>query len=171
LIVNASPLIIFGTLDKLEMLRKVCTSIEISQGVYDEVVVQGIKKDLQDARIIKAFVDENSIKVKQLSDTFATQSKRISEIYSIEQGEAETISLALQAHAAQVVIDEIAAREAAKAFGLQPIGSLRILLLAYKDRMLSRKDVKDLVNQMVRTKYRFSPQILLEFWHLMEKVK
>ncbi|MEK6949517.1 MAG: DUF3368 domain-containing protein, partial [Nanoarchaeota archaeon] len=81
------------------------------------------------------------------------------------------IALALQLNKKEAIIDEISAREAAKALGIRPIGTLRVLLTAYKDGLIGKAEIKELVNKMEDSKYRLSPKVLIEFWDLFEKVK
>jgi len=46
-----------------------------------------------------------------------------------------------------------------------------VLLIAYKNNLLNKDKVYKLVNEMENSKYRFSPQVLIEFWELFEKIK
>ena len=171
MIINASPLIIFGKLNKIGILKKIYANIEITKGIYQEVVVNGIKKNSKDAFIIKEYIDNKEINVIDLAEKFIGKAEKIQVIYNIDIGEAETIALALQLNKKEVVIDEISAREAAKAFGIKPIGTLRVLLMAYKNDLISKIEIKELINEMENSKYRFSPKVLIEFWDLAEKVK
>jgi len=171
LIINASPLIIFGKLNKLDILKKIYSNIEITNEVYQEVVINGIKKNSKDAFIIKEHIDNKDIKVIDLAEKFIDKAKKIQLIYNIDFGEAETIALALQLSKKEAIIDEIAAREAAKAFGIKPIGTLKVLLMAYKDNLINTKEIKELISEMENSKYRFSPKVLIEFWNLFERIK
>jgi len=171
LIISASPLIILGKLNKIGILKNIYDSIEIANEVYQEAVLNGINKNSRDAFIIKQHIDNKDIKVIKLEEKISTKAKKISIIYNIDIGEAETIALALQLNKKDVIIDEISAREAAKAFGIKPIGTLRVLLIAYKDGLLKKAEIKELISEMENSKYRFSPKVLIEFWDLLEKIK
>ena len=171
MIINASPLIILGKLNKISILKKIYSSIEITNGVYQEVVVNGIKKKSRDAFIVKEHISNKDIKVVGLNQKFTDKAEKIQFIYNIDIGEAETIALALQSNKKDIVIDEISAREAAKAFGIKPIGTLRILLIAYKNGFINEAEVKETINEMENSKYRFSPSVLIEFWNLFEKIR
>ena len=171
MIINASPIIILTKINQLEILKKTYGSIEIASSVYQEVVVNGLRIDSRDAHIVKEQIDSRNIEVLDLSPEFAEKAKKIESIYGIDIGEAETIALALQLNNKEIVIDEIDAREAAKAFGIKPIGTLRVLLTAYKNSLISKTEIKKLVIEMENSKYRFSPKVLIEFWDLLEKVK
>ena len=171
MIINASPLIIFGKLNKIDILKKIYDVIEITNGVYQEVVINGVKKNSNDAFIIKEHIDNKDIKIVNLTEKFIGKAKKIAVIYNIDTGEAETIALALQLNKKEAIIDEISAREAAKAFGIKPIGTLRVLLMAYKDNLINAMEIKRLISEMENSKYRFSPKVLIEFWNLFDRIK
>lgn len=170
MIINASPLIIFGKLNKIDILKKIYSHIEITNEVYQEVVIKGKGKKSRDALIIKEHIDNKDIKIFNLTNKFKSLAKKIQVIYNIDIGEAETIALALQLNKKEAIIDEISVREAAKAFSIKPIGSLRVLLIAYKKKIINKSEIKELINEMENSKYRFSPKVLIEFWNLFEKV-
>ncbi len=167
MIINASPLILFGKINRLDILKDIYKTIEITGSVYDEVVVKGIEKNYVDAYIIKDSVEDNSIKILTLNDKSIEIAKKLQVIYSIDIGESDTIALAFQLGRKEVIIDEISARESAKSLGIKPIGSL----IAYKNDLISRKEVDELLTQMINSKYRLSPNVLNEFWNLFEKMK
>ena len=171
MIINASPLILFGKINRLDILKDIYKTIEITGSVYDEVVVKGIEKNYVDAYIIKDSVEDNSIKILTLNDKSIEIAKKLQVIYSIDIGESDTIALAFQLGRKEIIIDEISARESAKSLGIKPIGSLRVLLIAYKNDLISRKEVDELLTQMINSKYRLSPNVLNEFWNLFEKMK
>lgn len=171
MIVNASPLIIFGKLNRIGILKALYKTIEISSEVYQEVVLKGIEKNSTEAFVIKEFIDNKEIKVVNLNKEFSTLANKIQAIYNLDFGEAETIALILQLKNKEVIIDEISARESAKAFGIKPIGSLRVLLIAYKKDLINKEEIPNIIQEMEDSKYRFSPKVLMEFWKLFGKVK
>lgn len=171
MIVNASPLIIFGKLNRIGILKALYKTIEISSEVYQEVVLKGIEKNSTEAFVIKELIGNKEIKVVNLSKKFSALADKIKLVHSLDIGEAETIALALQLKNKEVIIDEISARESAKAFGIKPIGSLRVLLTAYKKDLINEEEIHDTIQEMEDSKYRFSPKVLMEFWKLFGKVK
>ena len=171
MIANASPLIIFGKLNKISIMNKIYKNIEISSKVYEEVILKGIEQNARDAFIAKQCIDDKKIKVFNLDKKFLDVSNKIQVIYNIDMGEAETIALALQLNQKEILIDEIAAREAAKSLGIKPVGSLRVLLAAYQDNLISKEEINKLIAAMQDSKYRFSPKVLIEFWDLFGKIR
>ena len=171
MIINASPLIILGKLNKISILTNIYKNLEITNKVYEEVVLKGIEQKASDAFIVKQYINNKKIKIFNLDKEFLDIANKIQVIYNIDIGEAETIALALQLTQKKIVIDETAAREAAKSFGMIPIGSLRILLIAYQKNLISKGEINNLIAKMQDSKYRFSPKVLIEFWELFEKMR
>lgn len=171
MIINASPLIILGKLNKINILIKIYKNLEITNKVYEEVVLKGIEQNASDAFIAKQHIGNKEIKVFDLDKKFLDIAGKIQLIYNIDIGEAETIALALQLTQKEIIIDETAAREAARSFDIKPIGSLGILLIAYQKNLISKEEINDLIARMQDSKYRFSPKVLIEFWELFGKVK
>lgn len=171
MIINASPLIIFGKLNKIGIIKALYKDIKISNAVYGEVVLKGVEKKFKDALIISEYINNKEIMIFNLDGKFSILAGKIQKFYDIDIGEAETIALASQLREKEIIIDEISAREASKAFGIKPIGSLRVLLIAYKNGLIDKKEIKDLVYEMENSKYRFSPRVLMDFWNLFDKLK
>jgi len=146
-------------------------NIKISNEVYHEVTIKGIEKNLKDALIIKESINNHEIDIIKLNKEFSPIAQKIEVIYDIDKGEAETIALALQLKEKEVIIDEASAREAVKSINIQPIGSLRVLLLAYKSKFISKAEIKEILNEMENSKYRLSPKVLIEFWEILERMK
>lgn len=171
MIINASPLIIFGKLNKISILKELYKKIEISNEVYQETVLKGIGKNSPDAFILKWHIDNKDIEALKLDAKNLALANKIQNIYDIDIGEAETIALACQLNKKELIIDEKAAREAAKSFGIKPLGSLRVLLAAYQNDLIKKDEVYRLIIEMENSKYRLSPNVLIEFWELFGKLK
>jgi len=164
-------LIIFGKLNKLHLLKNVLGDLVISQAVYDEVVENGKLKNAPEAFIIEEAVKSNIIEIKKLSQDYLKKAVSLNNFYrSIDYGEAETIALALQEGSIEILIDERAARKAAQIHGIKPRGSLRILLLAFKKNLIPQEDIKEILAQMTREKFRLGADVINEFWDFFDKI-
>lgn len=113
---NSSPLIALSQIGRLDLLRRLHTSIRIPRAVAREVeptvtslpdwiLVQGLEQPLQ-PRTVSA---------------------------SIGPGEREVVSLGLELGAALLILDEQPARRLATSLGLRVIGTVG-LLMAAKER-------------------------------------
>lgn len=169
MIINASPLIIFGKLNKLDILVKLFKNIEISNEVYNEVVIKG--NQLRDALIVNEHIKKGSIKIIKLNDKYCDMTKKIQLIFSIDFGEAETIALALQLKHKKVIIDEISAREAAKSLNITPIGTLGILLMAFKNKIVNKEEIEKIIKEMMDSKYRVGANVIIEFWNKLKELE
>ena len=150
MIADSSSLIIFGKLNKIDILLRLFNEIEITDGVCKEAILEGLEKKFEDSFILKSHLDKSQIKIIKLDDKYSRLADKIQEIHNIGLGEAQAIALAKQLNRKELIIDEALARETAKSFGLKPIGSLRVLLLAYKRNLLNGKCVKELMNNMIK---------------------
>lgn len=170
MITNASPLIIFAKVRKLELLKKVLKEIITPYAVYEEVVLRG--KDASDALLVKEFVENNAITVVTLDTEWKTKAKDIERMYkNIDYGEAETIALTLQRKEKHVLIDEKNARELAKLYGLIPKGSLYILLAAFQKKYIGEKELREIVQLMSTTKFHLGGDVMNYFWLLVDEIK
>ena len=169
MIINASPLIILGKLNKLELLVKIFKNIEIPEEVYNEVVIKG--KGYTDSLVLKKFIERGSISIVKLNDKYSKMAEEVQLIFSIDAGEAETLALARQLGHKQLVIDEISAREAAKSLDLKPIGTLGVLLIAFKKGIISKEQIEKIVKEMMDSKYRVGANIIIEFWDKLRELE
>ena len=172
MIVNATPLIIFGKIDKLRLLKDVFTEIIISQEVYKEVVQKGIEIKAPDAYLVKEFVDTGEITVKKLNQKGKKIYEKIKRMYSqLDGGEASTIALVLQEGATEVLMDEDIGRKIARLYSLKPRGSLRVLILGYQKGLLDEDQVRETLKLMMHANFRVSAEVIARFWELFERVK
>lgn len=172
MIINSSPLIIFGKLNKIELLKKVLGNLDISESVYKEVVENGKLKDFPEAFIIEEAIKNEIIAIKKLSETNRNKVISLLNFYkSLDYGEAETIALALQEKQTEVLIDEKIARKVASLYGIRPIGSLRVLLLAFKNNLLNKDEIKQIIIDMTKEKFRLGADVISEFFRILNKIK
>lgn len=172
MIINASPLIVFGKLNKLDILIEVFKKLVVAQAVYREVVEEGMKINAPEALLIKDLVEKGKIEVKKLKPAWQRRAYFLQKVYTqLDIGEAQTIALALQEGEKSVLIDERIARNVAKLEGLRPSGSIRVLLLAYKKGIITEDEMREMLTEMTSTKFRLSAEVINKFWMLFDKLK
>lgn len=113
---NTSPLIFLSKIDRLDVLFSLA-QIWIPEAVFKEIVT----KDDYATEQIKKASDNGKILVKKVSKLIEFQ---------IDAGEKEAISLAIEAKAHRVLLDDDKARRFARRYSLNPIGTLGLLLVA-----------------------------------------
>lgn len=169
MISNSSPLILFAKINEVDILN-VFDDLLIHNEVY-KGIMKGKTTDSPDAFIVEGLVKEGRIGVLDLNNEGEKAYENIRKRYrSLDTGEAATIALALQRKEKSVLIDESIARRVCKLMGLRPVGSLGVVLLAYKNGIIEEKRVKLIVRKMVSSDFRVSASVIEKFWELFERM-
>ena len=145
-IVNSTPLISLGRINRLDLLKKVYGTICIPQAVYDEIC----EKDDAASALLKT--DPAWIKVAEIKDETALRWFPV----SLHDGEVEVMILADEMGGKQVVIDDLPARKhAIRLFGREKVlGTLGTLIIA--KRMGVNDEVGPIIDDLKRTGIRYS---------------
>lgn len=172
MISNASPLIFFGKLNKIELLTNLFDKIEITESVFREVVEEGKKGEKPEVPLIQNSIDSGRISIRKLNNEGESRSSFIKKSHpKLHDGEADTIALILQHKKSEVLIDEKLARKVAELHGIFPIGSLGVILLAYKKNMLNESGLNLIISKLISENFRIGADVLNEFWILFEHLK
>lgn len=124
---DASPLIALATINRLEILRSLYSTIIIPQAVYEEVAITGSGRP-GSTEILNA----DWIEVKSASNVSKYQT------LSLGDGETEAIALTLELKADLLILDEVKARREAKALGITFVGILGILIEAKSKQVIDK---------------------------------
>ena len=120
-VVNATPLIALGLLDRLELLRQMFDEVYVPVSVYEEVVVKGAGRTGADAVGSAGWLQVVS---PQAAATIEPM------LLGLDAGEMDVLLLAREQNPDWVLIDERLGRRVARAMGLPVKGTLGILLTA-----------------------------------------
>jgi predicted nucleic acid-binding protein len=136
---NATPLINFAVINRLDVLQATFGQIVIPQAVYDETTASGFP---------------GSQPVLQAIATGWLQVRTVSALPAnippeLDDGEREAIALALEIGERRILIDEREARQVSQSFGLQVIGTLGILLLAKNNQIVPQ--IQPLLDAMINS--------------------
>ncbi len=146
---NTTPIISLSAIGKIEILQDVFHEIIISQAVYEEIKA---KKEFGYHSVDLDFIKVQSIQTKNhellLSDR-------------LDLGEAETIILAKEITADNVIIDESLGYTVAKDYNLNVIRTLSILLKAKEENIIS--EVKPLIEEMISKGRWYSKRVYYSF--------
>ena len=136
-ICNATPLINFAAINRLDILETAFVQIVIPQAVYDETTVRGF---LGSEFVLQA-ISSKWLQVRSVS-TIAPNIPP-----ELDKGEREAIALVLEIGEQRILLDEREARQVAQSLGLQVIGTLGILLLAKNREIITQ--VQPLLDAMI----------------------
>lgn len=146
---NSSVLINLSIIRHLDLLRENFGDIVVPKAVWREVVVDGFEKP--GAREVK---QANWIKIENVENIPLVQSLA----QYLDDGESETIALAIEIDADLVLLDEKDARDTAEIFGLDILGVIGILIWAKREGLIL--SLKEELNQLQKVaKFRISNQL------------
>jgi predicted nucleic acid-binding protein len=125
---NATPLINFAAINRLDILQATFSKIVIPQAVRNETTVAGFPA----SEFVLQAIAAKWLQVQPISSITANIPSEL------DEGEREAITLALETDESQILLDEREARQVAQSLGLQVIGTLGILLLAKKRGIITQ---------------------------------
>jgi len=148
LVADTGPLIALAGIKQLELLHQLYDTILIPQAVHEEVLVGGSKLTGLDSYRQADWLEVTEVAV--IAPAL---------LALLDKGEASVIVLAQQRQADIILIDEQKARKVARTlFSLNVIGSVRVLLEAKKQNLIS--DVKTALNAMRENGYHLHDTIV-----------
>jgi predicted nucleic acid-binding protein len=122
MVCDASTLIALARIGRLDILKQVGVRVTIPTAVYEEIVVKGAGKPGADE------VREASwIETREVADRSVVAKLRT----ALNTGESEAIALAKEIDADLIILDDQDARNAALSEGLNVVGLLALLVLAF----------------------------------------
>jgi uncharacterized protein len=126
---NASPLINLGRIRRLGLLAQLYGELLVPEAVWHEVVVQGKGQpgahEVETAAWVRVAPVTNHALVRALRQ-------------ELDAGEAEAITLALEARADMLLMDEHLGRETALHMGVQCVGLVGVLVEAKHRGLIER---------------------------------
>ncbi len=146
---NSSPIIHLAKIGKLWLLKDFFGTVVVPGAVYKECVVEG--KERAEVALMR---NADWLKVLQVND------KKLVRLLqsSIDNGESEAITLALEVGADLILLDDSDAREKARLYGLEITGTIGILLRAEKEGILS--SIKETLEELKITGFWIGDELM-----------
>jgi len=127
IVINSSPIIALSCINKLYLLDLIFDEVIIPKAVYKETVLIKndikIKDEIEKLKNVKILAPKNLHLVEFISDV-------------LDEGEAEVIAIAKELELDTVIIDEKKGRMYARKHDLTVVGSLGILIMAKKMKLI-----------------------------------
>ncbi len=161
---NSSPLMYLAKIGRIELLMALFKEIIIPKKVYDEII--GREKE---ERFIDAIKVERAVKEGWIKSREVLYKREFGSFGEIDEGESALIYLAKKEKADLVLIDDASARIVAESFGLNVKGTLYVLLLAFRKKILSKKEIKELIKELIEAGFRVSAKIYFDVLSEIEK--
>lgn len=139
---DASPLIAFAQIERLELLRN----------VFDRLHVPPIVKSEDSPTLsLPDWISERS-PVEPLTAMIGD--------HSLDRGEADAIALALQLGSSRIILDDLPARRLAQRFGLVTTGTLGVRLAAKSEGFVPT--IRPLLEDMLSFRFHVKPDLYAE---------
>lgn len=151
---NSSVIIALSALGYLNKLELIFEETLIAKAVYEEICSAG--QGLVGDRELEEAINSHLIEVKTVKNQILVTAL----LDSLAVGEAETIALAVDEHADQIVLDDKAARRKAKTMKLNVIGTLRVLRMMYDAKIISKTDLLEALEKLKEIGFRISEDII-----------
>ena len=148
-IADASPLIGLAAIGAFDLLRRLFGRVTVVEAVYGEVLAGAA---LPGAAELEAAVEHGWVDVVPVSID--------AEFADLGEGEACTLSLAMQHAACLVLMDERLGRAYAKDHGVSVTGLMGVLLAAKRAGFIP--EIRPLIDRLVDTDFRVSEDIVRE---------
>ena len=150
---DSTPLISLMKASKLDILKKLFGDVLIPEAVFSELTTNDAFP--KEAALIRK---SEFIKVVTVSDHKAVS--LLQRATGLDRGESEAIVYADDTHADLLLMDEVQGRKVAKSMGLPIMGSVGILINAFRDGLLTEADVETALNRMKQTGRHISDRLI-----------
>ncbi len=128
LVVDTGPLVALAAIDRLDLLKPLADEVLVPAAVHQEILAGGAGTIGTEAYLRASWLQRTSLR-QELDPLLAS---------ILDRGEASVIQLALERQVSRVVIDERKGRRVAREiYGLQVLGTGRVLVEARKANLLS----------------------------------
>ncbi len=151
---NTSPILNLAIVGQLDLLRLQFGQIQIPPAVLDELKTDEARPG---STSIQAAIADGWIQVRPINNQTLAQLLT----QTLDKGEAEAISLALELQAEWILLDERDGRKAAKSLDLQVVGVLGVLLRAKASGEISSLQ-SVIANLTSKAGFRIAPELLVK---------
>ena len=133
---DSTPLITLMKATQLQVLHELFGEIIIPEAVYDELTVN--EKYIEEAQLINSSAFIRVISVDDRKSVSLLQRAA-----GLDLGESEAIIYAENNNADLLLVDEASGRRVAKSMGIEIMGSIGVLVSAFRKGILSEDEVND----------------------------
>jgi len=143
---NSGPIMSLAKLGSLALLYDLYGQIYIPSAVYYEVVIHGLDSGYPDAYYIRSSILKDHIAIINVSD--GEMLDNISNL-PLDIGEKQVLYLAIRDESDLILLDDLKAREEAKALGLNVKGTLGVIIQAYREGYINLDIVEEIIQTII----------------------
>lgn len=139
-VIDTGPLLVFAKLQRLHLLEMLYTHLWIPTAVHHESVTIGLECGYADAVQLQAYLVNHRWPVIQPATIHSSLTAA-----ALGIGERHAIAIALEKKAA-LIIDDSEARRVAEKLGVTTLGSLGVLVQAFRRQLLTPAELDEMLS-------------------------
>ena len=167
LVFNSTPLIYLSKVGLSKIFRNLKEEKLTSLSAKREVVDEGKRRGASDAIVLEKLFESGILKIVEPKDRAFLS--LLTETKGLHLADAEVLALARERKGLAVIDDEVA-RKTAKVYGIAYVGSVYILMKAVSERLVTRREAKQAVNDMISSGWRCSVETYAMIMDALGKV-
>jgi len=140
---DSGPLMALGKIGQLDLLPRLYGCVLLPTAVYVEIVVRGRKLGYHDAFLVQAAIKRGQLVAAEIRDE---EMPRDINALPLDEGEKQTLCLALRKNADLLLFDDLKAREEAQARNLNVKGTLGVLVQGYREDLLTLEEFHSMID-------------------------
>jgi len=154
---DAGPLIHLAQINKVYLIKKIFSQVEITPKVMKEAYGEGVKLGHPDAQIIGKAIEKGWIIVEEFPKSIVSASKRLTEGENISKIDAETLLFAREKRA-EVLVDEKALSNLARMFGLKTWNTWTVLLESLRRGFIEISDIEAAIKELGEKRHKLTKE-------------
>jgi predicted nucleic acid-binding protein len=155
---DSTPLIYLAKIGRLSLLSGVFKSIYVPEAVFNEAVSQGKALNMIDAFIIEKAVGDWII-MERVEPEVDAEYSFIDTNTRLGAGEKEALKLCKQLGALYFIADDREARRVSRILNIKPVGTLGILVKAYRQGSITKAEVLQVLEDLMKAGFRMSVSV------------
>jgi len=154
-VIDTGPIIHLIEIKGLEVLE-IFDHIIIPETVIDELEIKGKFNE-------KMLPKKITTKITTLNKEIIAHSKKIVTKYKLSKVDSTVLSTAISKKLKLIITDDLELREISQEFGLTPIGSIGIILRAYRENIIDKRTVLDFLDKLYTQSSLFITRQLINY--------
>ncbi|MGR3220404.1 MAG: hypothetical protein ACUZ8H_11405 [Candidatus Anammoxibacter sp.] len=147
-VIDTSTLISLAKINCLEVILNLESDLLLSDEVYEESVIEGEKRDMPDATMIRRFImDYNLSIIKVKSKSIKGLFSKIKKI--LPKGDNAVLSLALQENALKIITDDEGLSKIALSLGFNVSASPDLIFQSFKKGKIKYREFEKYIRNLV----------------------
>ena len=147
---DSGPLINLSRIGKIDPLRKLFTSISITDSTYNEVVEEGRALGKAGVATVERAIEEGWLRLVKLEPHDVKTATSLARSESIDEGDAKAIILAAKLRTTLVTNDRMVILSA-RTLGVECLWTTSLLLKAVKARVLTANEALLVLRKLAET--------------------